>query len=73
MKKLSIIFILSLLSKISYGQFYVEGNMLAVNSDFEIIKPTCNFIVGAKLNIREKAIEVVWKTKNDTVSGYYMI
>ena len=73
MKKLSIIFILFLLSKISYGQFYAEGNMLAVNSDFEIIKPTCNFIVGAKLSIREKAVEVVWKTKNDTVSGYYMI
>jgi hypothetical protein len=73
MKRLSIIFILFLLSKISYGQFYAEGNMLAVNSDFEIIKPTCNFIVGAKLDVREKAVEVIWKTKNDTVSGYYMI
>lgn len=73
MKKITIIFILLLSSKLSKAQLYLEGNMLATINDFEIINSSCDFINGAKLLINEKSVEIIWKTLNDTVPGIYMI
>ena len=61
------------ISKMGFSQFYIEGNMLASTNDFNVIKPTCNFITGAKLTPKENSIIVNLKIKGDTVSGYYLV